>query len=130
MTTQEAIEVAEHIAVARSGGGRGFWRSRSFALALLSLGLSGAALYVCSLHGWLLWKVLVTPGNALAPLVSGAAREQLTGLLGALENQERVFVVLALGFAFWALRRAPRWPAYVALLVSLFALVSAVHLHV
>jgi hypothetical protein len=62
--------------------------------------------------------------------VSGAAREQLTGLLGALENQERVFVVLALGFACWALRRPPRWPASVALLVSLFALVAALHIHV
>lgn len=126
MNTHETSGAAETI----RNGWRGLWKSGALAWGLASLGLSGTALYVCSLHSWLLWKVLATPGNATAPLVSEAAHEQLTGLLRALENQERVFGALALAFALWALRHPPRWPAYIALFASLFALVSACHIQV
>ncbi|NOK34737.1 hypothetical protein HMI49_16180 [Corallococcus exercitus] len=96
----------------------------------MSLGLSAAAMNTCQLYSQLEWKVLV-PVLTRPAMMAEVLRIRVEGLLMGLERMERVFAWLALGFMVWAFRSgSPHWPAWVALLPAVCALIMALHISV
>ncbi|MCY1046398.1 hypothetical protein OV208_34155 [Corallococcus sp. bb12-1] len=76
--------------------------------------------------------MLIRSLNTKPPLLAEPARLELEGLLASLARTERVFAWLSLLFVLWAFRGAPapRWPAWVALPLSLIALGLSLHVTV
>ncbi|MHA7627796.1 hypothetical protein [Corallococcus sp. M7] len=105
------------------------WRSPSFTRALVSLGLSVAAMNTCRLYTDLEWKVM-NPVLNKPSLMAVEMQAPLEGLMSGLERMERVFVYLALGFMVWAFRSGtPRWPAWCALVPAVCAWIMSWHIY-
>ena len=115
--------------VPRASGWRGLWQSRSFTRALVSLGLSAAAVNTCLLYSDLEWEVMTRARGK--GLIAAEMWMPLEGVVEGLVRMERVFAWLALGFAAWAFRAGASYgPAWVALMFAGFAVAMSLHVHV
>lgn len=84
---------------------------------LASLVLSAATFEMLVLHGIVHWDILFR-WRPEAP----EQREAVFTVLDHLGVLRLVFALLALVWAIWSFRRAPRWAAWVAIGVSIIAL--------
>jgi hypothetical protein len=87
---------------------------------IASIVLSALSLFLFSLYSKLHWRVLFYHYKDM----SEDLRRPLLQVLNSLEFY-RVVALLALAFALWAFQGSPRWVAWVALPLSLLAVMTA-----
>ena len=95
-------------------------RNQPWAPALASALLSGTTTILFYAYSRLHWRVLSRYyGELSEPL-----RKELVTLLRTLEIY-RLGALLAVIFAIWVIRHRPHWPGYIALALSLIAVLQA-----
>ena len=95
-------------------------RNSPWAPALASILFTAVTIYLLRLYSHLHWAVLQYHISEM----SGSLARDLSILLWQLEAY-RFGALLALGFGIWALCRRPRWPGFVAIAVSVLAVLAA-----
>ena len=91
-----------------------------WAPAVASVAFTAVTFYLLRLYSHLHWAVLQ---HHISEMSDSLARD-LSILLWELEAY-RFGALFAVGFGIWALCRRPRWPGFIAIAVSLLAVLAA-----